>query len=186
MVDVMGHLAMALLWSLPAWALWDGRVSLLFIGFSLTTAMLPDTDLVLQMVLPIQHHGITHTVVFVTAVALVAGAIAQYALEDWLDRQFLKERGYTLVPGTLFVFVVGGLLVGGYSHLFADMLSAPDIAPPVEPFWPFFEKPWSVDVIWYNDRTWNAGLLLVGIIIHVLIAASGFSYSHRWGLERTE
>jgi len=186
MVDVMGHFAMALLWALPAWALWDGRVALLFIGFTLTTAMLPDVDLVLQMVLPVNHHGITHTVLFVTLVAIVAGVVAEYALESQLERQWLKERGYTLAAGTLFVFVTGALLLGGYSHLFADMLSAPDIAPPVQPFWPFFEKPWSVDLIWYNDRLWNAGLLLVAVILHALVAATGFSYSHRWGIQRAE
>lgn len=182
----MGHFAMALLWALPAWALWDGRVSLLFVGFAVSTAMLPDVDLVLQTVLPIQHHGVTHTVLFVTVVALVAGVAVEYGLGSWLDRQFLQERNYTVRTGTLFVFVFAGLLLGGYSHLFADMLSAPDIAAPVEPFWPFFEKPWSVDFIWYNARLWNAGLLTTGVVLHILVASTGFTYSNRWGLQRTE
>jgi hypothetical protein len=62
---------MALLWALPAWVRWDGRVNLAFIGFTFATAMLPDLDLVLRSVLPITHHGITHTVLFVVALALV-------------------------------------------------------------------------------------------------------------------
>lgn len=186
MVDVMGHFAMALLWALPAWALWDGRVSLLFIGFAVATAMLPDVDLVLSMFLPIQHHGITHTVLFVTLTSVVVGALVEYGLGSWLERQWLAERGYHPSSGALFIFVAGGLLLGGYSHLFADMLSAPDIAAPVEPFWPFFEKPWSVDLIWYNSRLWNAGLLVAGVLLHVLVAATGISYSHPWGFHRTD
>lgn len=186
MVDVMGHVAMALLWAFPAWALWDGRIAAVFVGLAATTAMLPDVDLVLQTVLPIEHHGVTHTVVFVTVVAVVAGGIVEYGLRSFLQRQFLEERGYRLTTGMLFVFVAAGLLVGGYSHLFADMLSAPDIAPPVEPFWPFFDKPWSVDVLWYNAWQWNAGLLAVAVVLHGLVAATDFSVSHRWTLERTE
>jgi len=186
MVDVMGHLAMGLLWALPAWALWDGRLGLLFIGFTLSTAMLPDVDLVLQTFLPVQHHGITHTILFVTLVAFVAGGAFEYGLRSWLERQWLKKRGYRLSAGTLFVFVVAGLLLGGYSHLFADMLSAPDIAPPVNPFWPFFEKPWSVDVIWYNDRLWNAGLLVVAVVLHIIAASIDVSLSDRWSVDRTD
>ncbi|MDS0284599.1 metal-dependent hydrolase [Haloarcula onubensis] len=186
MVDVMGHLAMALLWAFPAWALWEERVAPLFVGFAVTTAMLPDVDLVLRAVLPIQHHGVTHTIVFVTAVALVAGGVIEYGLRSRLERVWLGERGYRLTAGTLFVFVTAALLFGGYSHLFADMLSAPDIAPPVNPFWPFFDKPWSVDVIWYNSRMWNAGLLVVAVVLHVLAATAELSVPHRWGLERSE
>jgi len=186
MVDVTGHIAMAMLWALPAWALWDGRVGLAFVGLAVTTAMLPDVDLVLQTVLPIEHHGVTHTIVFVTFVALIAGAVTEYGLRSRLERRWLDDRGYTVTTGALFVFVLTGLLLGGYSHLFADMLSAPDIAPPVNPFWPFFEKPWSVDVIWYNARLWNAGLLAVAIGIHAVVAVTEFSIPHRWRIERTE
>src|SRR6056297_1471227 len=186
MVDVMGHFAMALLWALPAWALWDGRLGLLFVGFAASTAMLPDVDLVLQTVLPVQHHGVTHTILFVTLVALLAGGVFEYGLRSWLQRQWLEARGYRLSAGTLFVFIAVGLLLGGYSHLFADMLSAPDIAPPVNPFWPFFDKPWSVDVIWDNARLWNAGLLIAAVLLHIVVASADVSLSNRWGVDRTD
>jgi inner membrane protein len=52
MVDVSGHLAMALLFAVPAWVLWKRRGALAFAGFSLVTAMLPDVDLVLKTFLP--------------------------------------------------------------------------------------------------------------------------------------
>ena len=183
MVDVMGHFGMALLWALPAWYLWDGRVSLLFVAFVLSTAMLPDVDLVLQTVLPVQHHGITHTVLFVTTVALVAGAIVEFGLKSWLQRIWLDNHSTTLATGTLFVFIVSGLLLGGFSHLFADMLSAPDIAPPIEPFWPFFDKPWSVDIAWYKSPLWNVGLLSLAVVLHVLSAYADMAFDHRWSLQ---
>ncbi len=184
MVDVMGHFAMALLWATPAWAVWEGRVSLAFVAFALSTAMLPDVDLVLRSVLPVQHHGVTHTVVFVTAVALVTALLVEFGLKSRLEQLWLTERGYTVPRWALFAFVFGGLLLGGFSHLFADMLSAPDVAAPVEPFWPLFDKPWSVDLIWYNSSWWNAGLLAVGLSIHALAAYADRSAAHPWTLRR--
>lgn len=72
MVDVLGHVAMGLLWAVPAWFWWGRRVSLAFFGFVLLTVMVPDVDLYLPGVV---HHGLTHTVLFVTLVALVGGAL---------------------------------------------------------------------------------------------------------------
>ena len=47
MVDVSGHIAIALLFASPAWFVWGRRGSLTFVGFCLVTAMLPDVDLFL-------------------------------------------------------------------------------------------------------------------------------------------
>ena len=182
MVDVMGHFGMALLWAIPAWFVWDGRVSIAFVAFVLATAMLPDIDLVLSRFLPIVHHGITHTVLFVTCVALIVGAIAEYGLRSRLERAWRKDENETISTGALFVFVTGGLLLGGYSHLFADMLSAPDIAKPVEPFWPLFDKPWAVDVIWYNSPWWNVALLALAVTIHLVLAYADFEIDHPYHL----
>jgi membrane-bound metal-dependent hydrolase YbcI (DUF457 family) len=133
--------------------------------------MLPDVDLVLSNYLPVVHHGVTHTVLFVTVVALVAGAFAEFVLRDPVERAWVASEDRRISRWALFAFVAGAFLVGGYSHLFVDMLSAPDIAKPVEPFWPFFEKPWSVDVLWYSSTVWNVGLLAVASALHVLLAA---------------
>lgn len=180
MVDVMGHLAMALLVAAPAWVLWDGRLSLAFVGLTLTTAMLPDADLYLQGVLPITHHGVTHTVVFVTAVALVAGAVVEFGLRSWLERTWLASEGYAVSDWALFAFVAGAFVLGGCSHLVADMLSAPDIAAPVEPFWPVFEKPWSVDVLYYDNPWWNRGLLAVATALHLALGYLDYEIGHRY------
>ena len=171
MVDVPGHFAMALLWALPAWFLWDGRVSLAFVGFALATAMLPDVDLLLLgLPVGVHHHGVTHTVLFVSTVAVVAGVVVAHALVPWIERLWLESEGHTIPRAGVYAFVTGGLLVGGLSHVFADMLSAPDIAEPVEPFWPFFDKPVSFDVIYYTAPEWNLGLLLVAAALHAIVA----------------
>ncbi|WP_435359886.1 metal-dependent hydrolase [Haloarchaeobius sp. DFWS5] len=170
MVDVLGHLGMAMLWAAPAWFVWERRVSAAFVGFALLTAMLPDTDLVLRQVLPVTHHGVTHTVVFVVAVALVVGPLLAIGLQRVLTRVWLRGSRRRFTRLTLVGFVVAGLLVGGLSHLFADMLSAPDIAKPVQPFWPFFEKPWSVDVVWYNAPWINSGLFAFAALLNLGLA----------------
>ena len=182
MVDVLGHLGMALLWALPVWLFYQRRVSLVFIGLVVTTAHLPDVDLLLLGVLPIVHHGITHTVLFVTAVSLVAGAIAEFKLGTWIEQQWLEGEHELLSKWGLYAFTTGAFLLGGFSHLFADMLSAPDIAKPVEPFWPLVAKPWSVDLIWYNSPWWNAGLLTAAGALHLVVAYAATPLGHRYRL----
>lgn len=169
MVDVLGHFAMAFLWAFPAWFRWDGRVSLAFIGLALSTAMLPDVDLVLRGFLPgVHHHGVTHTVLFVAAVAIVAGIAAAHVLAPVLERWWLRSEGHRIPRHEVHEFVTGGLLVGGLSHIFADMLSAPDISQPVEPLWPFMNVPISFDVVYYTAPTWNAGLLAFALVLHAV------------------
>ncbi|WP_227738932.1 hypothetical protein [Halorientalis pallida] len=88
MVDVMGHVAMGLLWGAPAWFCWRRRVSLA-VGAVVATQRRP--------------------------------------LDRWLWRE-------PVTPRVSFGFVALAVLIGGLSHLFADVLSSPDIAQPLEPF----------------------------------------------------
>lgn len=178
MVKLMGHLGMALLWAAPAWFLWDGRETLVFVALVLSTAMLPDVDLVLTEVLPVTHHGITHTVLFVLVASLVAGAVVESTARARLASLLRSHRGDPLPGGTLFLFVASGFFLGGLSHLFTDMLSAPDIAPPLEPFWPLIDKPWSLDLIYYSAFRWNVGLLALGIALHVVVAVLDVKIDH--------
>ena len=184
MVDVLGHFGMALLWAIPAWIIWDGRVSMVFIGLTLVTAMLPDADLVLRNFFAVHHHGITHTVVFIVTVALIAGAIVELGFKSWFERAWLKSEGYTISTGALFVFVAAGFMLGGFSHLFADMLSAPDIAQPIEPFWPLLDKPWSVDVAYYTSPWWNAGLLTLALALHAVLAYLDLDIGHPYRIQQ--
>lgn len=169
MVDVLGHLGMALLWATPAWFFWHRRVSLAFILFVLLTSMFPDVDLYLPRV---PHHGVTHTIVFVAGVALVGGALITIVVAPILRRWWRRDENEPASRASIYVFVVGGLLVGGLSHVFTDMFSTSSAERTVEPFWPFFDKPFSFYVIeQYSAPFWNGGLLAFAVVVHVLIVA---------------
>lgn len=181
MVDVMGHLGMALLWAAPAWFFWNRRASLAFVGVAVVAAPLPDIDLWIKTVTPalIHHHGVTHTVVFVAALSLVVGGVVAATQQRPLDRWLWSERVTT--PGVM-AFTVAAFLLGGLSHLFADILSAPDIAQPIEPFWPVYSQPVIVDLIWYNSPIWNAGLLAVTVLLHLFLALIVDPFDHQYRL----
>ncbi|MFC6835123.1 metal-dependent hydrolase [Halomarina ordinaria] len=166
MVDVSGHFAFCLLFTLPAWLRWTGRTSLAFVGVALLTSMLPDVDLFLRSFLPVVHHGITHTVFFVGCVALLGGAVAA-ALDTSRVERLVHDA--TVPRRTVFGFVAGGLFVGGVSHLFADVLSSPDVALPIRALWPLSDAPLSVDLIYYDASLWNAGLFAVAVALHLAV-----------------
>lgn len=181
MAELMGHLAMGLLFALPAWILWDGRTGAAFIGFVLATTMLPDLDLLLQSLgLPVKHHGVTHTVVFVLGVAAVAGVVAVAAFRPMLRRWWRMTERETVQRGTIYLFAAGGLALGGLSHLFVDMLAA-DSYESVEPLWPFVEGSVSIYVAHYTSPWLNLGLLIVAATLHTAVVASGvFPIEHRF------
>lgn len=177
MVDVLGHVAMGLLWAVPGWFRWEGRVSLAFVGFVLLAVMLPDIDLYLPGVV---HHGVTHTVPFVTIAALVGAALVTPVATPILRRWWRRNGDGTVSRSSTFRFVAGGFLVGGLSHLFIDMLSAGAGGnPPLEPFWPFFAKPVSIDFIYYSSFAWNGGLLVSALAIHLVLFGLGRSSPDR-------
>jgi membrane-bound metal-dependent hydrolase YbcI (DUF457 family) len=166
MVDVSGHVAIALLFAVPAWFVWGRRGSLTFVGFTLVTAMLPDVDLFLRYLLPtIQHHGVTHTLFFASCASVVGGAAVAKCLTDepnahaWVHIESISRE-------TVFVFAGGAFLLGGTAHVFGDLLSAPDVAAPLEPLWPFYRETIVIDAIYYDSPIWNFGLLAVAIALH--------------------
>ena len=184
MVDVLGHLAIGLLWAIPAWFVWDRRVSAAFVAFVLLTSMVPDVDLYLPGV---PHHGVTHTVVFVVAVSLVVGAIVASLATGTLRRWWRRDEGRVPSWSSLYAFVIGGLLVGGLSHLFGDMLATASFERTIEPFWPFLDKPVSIYLIQhYSAPLWNGGLLLVALAVHLVLLALGVRpIVHRFRLRRS-
>ena len=144
--------------------------------------MLPDVDLLLSKWFPSQvhHHGVTHTVLFVVSVSVVVAALVVALFGDRIDRW---TRGERFDRTSLFVFTGAALTLGGFSHLFADMLSAPDISTPIEPFWPFFQKPWSVDLVWYNSVWINFAFLAVMVVVHVAVWMAIDPLEHRYRVE---
>lgn len=181
MAQLMGHLAMALLFALPAWILWDGRTGAAFVAFVLATATLPDLDLLLQSFgLPVKHHGATHTVVFVLGVAAVAGLVAVATFRPVLRRWWRMTERETVRNGTIYLFAAGGFALGGLSHLFADMLAA-DSYESIEPLWPFVEGSVAIYVAHYTSPWLNLGLLVAAATLHTAVVASGvFPIEHRF------
>lgn len=181
MAELLGHLAMGLLFALPAWMLWDGRTAVAFIAFVVSTSKLPDLDLALQNLgLPVKHHGVTHTVLFVFVFAVIVGLVAVTVLRPVLQRWWRLTEDETVQKGTLYLFVTGGLALGGLSHLFADMVAA-DSYEPIEPFWPVVQESYAIHVVHFTSPWLNIGLLIVATGVHVVVVASGlFPIEHRF------
>lgn len=165
MVDAIGHVAMALLLSAPAWVRWDGRVSLVFVGYALLTAMVPDVDL---LVPGLAHNGPTHSVTFVAAVALIGGAVLAVAAEPILTRWWFEDERRLPARSTLYAFSAGALLVGGLSHLLADVLATAPAGQALAPLWPFLDSQLSVNVLaWFDDPAWTLSFLVIVVAAHV-------------------
>lgn len=166
MVDVLGHLGMALIWLSPAWFILDDeKTAALFVGVGFWFGMLPDVDLVLKTILPtVKHHGVFHTLLAALVFAAVLGPIIGWVLKKALgDSDWLSPKA-TETPYR-FGFVM--ILVAATSHVFADMLSAPDISEAVEPLWPVVQGSVGIDVVWYNNPYVNWGLFLGGLVLNV-------------------
>lgn len=167
MVDVVGHLGMALIWLAPAWFLLTRtKTAITFVGTGFWFGVLPDVDLVLSNWFPeaIHHHGVLHTVLVVTILAVVIGPILGWILKaalggsDWFSPE---------AESNAFAFGFLAVWIAGLSHLFADMLSAPDIASPIEPLWPLYNGPIViVDVFYYTSFWATWGLLVLGLAIN--------------------
>jgi len=190
MVQPLGHVAVGLLFALPAWLVWDGRTAAAFVAFVLATSPLPDVDLLLQGAgLPVKHHGVTHTVVFALGVAAVVGIAGTRLFEPLLRRWWRLTENERVNRGTLYVFVGGGLALGGLSHLLADALAS-DWAEPIEPFWPVLEASFELGLFAYDVFWANLGLLLVAVALHLLLIASNvFPMTTRydeWTMDRSD
>lgn len=167
MVDVLGHLGMSLLWATPAWFVWGDRRVAAFLVPVLLASLSPDVDLYLRGV---PHHGPTHTIVFVAAVAAVGGALLTGVVRLVRRRVRWLESGDRSSLLATYAFTTAGLLVGGLSHVFTDMLSTSSAELPVNPFWPVTEKPFSIYVIHeFSAPLWNGGLLLLALLIHAVL-----------------
>lgn len=168
MVDVLGHLGMALLWLAPVWYFVEHRqTAALVVAGGFWFGMLPDIDLFLSdWIHGIHHHGVVHTVLVVTILAVVLGPLVGLAFKrigertGWFSAR-ARERATAI--GFLTVWIPG------LSHLFADMLSAPDVSTRIEPFWPVVTGPVVLmDVLWYQSWWATWGLFVLGVTVNVL------------------
>ncbi len=168
MVDVLGHLGMTLLWLAPSWLVFEqSKTAVTFVVAGLPFGMGPDLDLLFsRLVRTIEHHGSFHTILAVTGFAAVVGPVVGRLLQrlvggsEWFAVESRRDS---------YRFGFVAVWIAGLSHVFADMLSAPDIAPAVEPFWPLYFESISVDLVWYNAAWVNWGLLLAGILVNAVL-----------------
>lgn len=170
MVDVAGHLGMALVWLAGAWIVVDdARTAAAFVAVGLPFGMLPDVDLYLRYVLPTaKHHGVFHTVVAVAAMTVVLAPVVGVALRT-LDARVDRLSLPSVVRENGTRFASTAILVAGLAHVFADTLSAPDKAEALEPFWPLYPYPLGIDVVYYDAPLVNYGLLVGGIALNVAL-----------------
>jgi hypothetical protein len=167
MVDVLGHLGMALIWLSPSWVFIDHqRTAAAFIAVGFWFGMLPDVDLVLSALPGIHHHGVFHTVLFVTIAAVTVGPLLGWAMKrvlggtSWFSDR-AESRAYLL--GAIAVWITG------LAHVFADMLSAPDTSTRIEPLWPLVEGPIVyMDVLYYKSFWATIALFVGGLVANAL------------------
>ncbi len=62
------------------------------------------------------------------------------------------------------------LLVGGSSHVFADMLPAPDTSSRIDPVWRFDGTPWGTDPVRHNARRSRLGFFRVNQAVCLAVA----------------
>lgn len=167
MVESLGHLGMALIWLAPSWYFFDrSKTAITFVAASFWFGMLPDVDLLLSNYFQaVTHHGVFHTVAVVTLLALILGPLLGRVLETLAGGSEEFSR-----PATNNAIGIIGVWVASLSHLFGDMLSAPDVAPSIEPLWPLFNGPIIlIDIVWYTSFWANWGLFVAGIAINAVL-----------------
>ncbi len=156
---------MALLFAAPAWLVFDRATpSLAFTALTASTGMFPDVDLVLMRYLFVEHHGLTHSLLFTLPAALVLGGI--------VTGGYLAVRSGGRSAWSVYAFASAALFAGMLAHLFADMLTSPDIAPPVKPFWPVLKTQVALDLAFVKSNLWNLGTLALGIVVQTTLGAT--------------
>lgn len=113
---------------------------------------------------PLKHHGVFHTVLVVTILAAVIGPVVGKVVEAVVgdtDCLSTEAAARSIRFGFLTVWIPG------LAHVFADMLSAPDLADSIEPLWPIYGGSIGVDLVWYNNPVVNWGLLVAGVLVNI-------------------
>ena len=161
---------MALLFAAPVWFVFDDlKTNLAFTALVASTGMLPDGDIVLMRYFFVEHHGLTHSLVFIVPAALVLGAVVAGAYLAVRD-----DSVYQASPRHVYAFAAVGLFTGMFSHVFADFLTTPDIAPPLKPLYPVLETRVVLDVAYVKSNLWNLGTLVLGIAVQAALVTGQY------------
>lgn len=159
----LGHYGVALGLYAPvvAWLLGRGLAALALGGgvVLLWLAMLPDLDTQLPGV---SHRGSTHTFLFVLAVGVAVGLVADLAIAPTVGE--FGAVAWVGVPGFRtglgeFGFLIGALAI--LSHLLADVITPMGIRP----FWPLWGRSFSLDITSAESTFANYFLLAAGTFL---------------------
>jgi membrane-bound metal-dependent hydrolase YbcI (DUF457 family) len=164
-----GHIGLALLFAAPAWLVFDGfRTGLAFSALAALTGMFPDLDIYVMRYLFVEHHGVMHSLTFLVPAALVLGGL--------VTGGYLAVRdGDRPSAGAAFAFVTVALFTGMVAHMTGDVLTSPDIAPPIKPLYPLVETQLVFDAAFVKSNVWNLGPLALGLLTQGALAAWRYS-----------
>lgn len=163
-----GHIGLALLFAAPAWLVFDQfRAGLAFSALAALTGMFPDLDIYVMRYVFIEHHGVMHSLAFLVPAALVLGGI--------FTGGYLAVRDDHPAATTVFAFVTVALFTGMVAHMVGDILTSPDIAPPIKPLYPLVDSRFVLDAAFVKSNLWNLGPLALGLVTQGSLAAWRYS-----------
>ncbi|WP_458186503.1 metal-dependent hydrolase [Haladaptatus sp. NG-WS-4] len=172
----VGHYGFALLFTAPVVFYLGRRAGLVFTVFVLLTATLPDLD---KQVPYVQHHGITHTVSFGIVSGLVVGILMASLVTVYVRREG-APRYSRLTAKNMLIWSTAGVFLGVVSHVVGDILVLLPGTEPVSPFWPVFDRKFSVRAWSIGATARNFALLVSGLGLHTLI------YNYQQKTQRSE
>lgn len=163
-----GHIGLALLFAAPAWlAFEEFGAGLAFSTLAALTGMFPDLDIYAMRYVFVEHHGLMHSLTFLIPAALVVGGIV--------------TGGYLAIrkddhpsAAAVYGFVTLALFVGMFAHMTGDVLTSPDIAPPIKPLYPIVDARFVLDAAFVKSNLWNLGPLALGLLVQGTLAVRGY------------
>lgn len=159
----LGHYGLALVFTAPFSYVLGRRSGTIFAMFVLTTALLPDADLLIPW---LDHHGLTHTVWFVALAPPVIGVLVTLAFG--LYRSVTDDPRLPIFDAPLvFTWATLGSFLGLSSHLLADLLLFVPVLP-IRPFSPFDFRVVVFDVFHVGNLWRNLVIFAFGLAFNVV------------------
>lgn len=167
-----GHIGVGLLMSALLVVGIGPRRSLWVTVLVLLGTQFPDIDLLL----PIPHHGVTHTLVGAIVSSVLLGLFVVGLAVLYRSKRGFGVPGAVNLPVLLITSSIA-ICLGQFSNIAIDLISAPAGKPvPLYPLWPF-----GVGIVKtrplmpVHSELWNYGLLLIGCVVFVV----AYSRVHR-------
>jgi membrane-bound metal-dependent hydrolase YbcI (DUF457 family) len=143
------------------------KTGLAFSGLAALTAMFPDTDLYVMQYVFIEHHGLMHSLVFLIPAALLLGVVVAGG--------YLAVRDDDHPPATaVYAFVTVALFTGMLAHMIGDVLTSPDVAPPIKPLYPVVKSQFVLDAAFVKSNLWNLGVFALGVVVQTGLGVRGY------------